>query len=177
MRVIAGKYRGRVLAGFRGDAIRPTSDRVKESLFAVLTPRLAGARVLDLFCGSGALGIEALSRGAREAVFNDIARESVALCKKNLNAIGIAAEISVRDYRACLLGAAGKFGIIFSDPPYRERYTEEILRLVRERDLLEEGGCVVAESEREEVAPEGWVRADLRSYGRTKIAIFERSDP
>ena len=176
MRVIAGKYRGRVLAGFRGDAIRPTSDRVKESLFAILTPRLAGARVLDLFCGSGALGIEALSRGARAAVFNDLSRESLALCKKNLAALGIEAETTLRDFRAALLGATGKFEIIFSDPPYRERYTEEILRIVRERDLLREGGCVVTESEREEEAPEGWVRADLRSYGRTKIAIFERSD-
>ena len=77
MRIIAGKHRGRVLAEFAGKEIRPTSDRVKESLFQILAPRLAGARVLDLFCGSGALGLESLSRGAREAVFNDISAQSL----------------------------------------------------------------------------------------------------
>ena len=82
MRIIAGRHRGRVLAQFRGEAVRPTSDRVKESLFQILSARLYGARVLDLFCGSGALGLESLSRGAREAVFNDASRESLAICKK-----------------------------------------------------------------------------------------------
>ena len=83
MRIIAGKHRGRVLAQFAGMDVRPTPDRVKESLFQILTPRLAGARVLDLFCGSGALGLEALSRGAKEAVFNDASASSAAICKKN----------------------------------------------------------------------------------------------
>ena len=79
MRIVAGKYRGRVLASFRGDDVRPTSDRVKESLFQILGAKLVGARVLDLFCGSGALGLESLSRGAREAVFNDVSRDSLAI--------------------------------------------------------------------------------------------------
>ena len=88
MRIIAGKHRGRPLAQFRGEDVRPTSDRAKESLFQILSARLPGARVLDLFCGSGALGLESLSRGAREAVFNDISRGSLAICKKNLAALG-----------------------------------------------------------------------------------------
>lgn len=82
MRIIAGKHRGRVLAQFCGNNVRPTSDRVKESLFQILSFRLPDARVLDLFCGSGALGLEAISRGAREAVFNDISADSLAICKK-----------------------------------------------------------------------------------------------
>lgn len=175
MRIIAGKYRGRVLAQFRGKEIRPTSDRVKESLFQILSARLAGARVLDLFCGSGALGIEALSRGAKYAVFNDLSAESLALCKKNLAAVGEQGELHCLDYKSCLKTVSGKFDLIFSDPPYLSDFTEEILRLVAERELMRENGLVICESEREETAPSGWDLYDFRSYGRTKIAMFQRS--
>ena len=84
MRVIGGRYRSRVLAEFPGEDVRPTSDRVKESLFNILALKLYGARVLDLFAGSGALGIECLSRGAKEVVFNDLSKDSLAILKKNL---------------------------------------------------------------------------------------------
>ena len=175
MRIVAGKYRGRVLASFRGDDVRPTSDRVKESLFQILGAKLVGARVLDLFRGSGALGLESLSRGAREAVFNDVSRDSLAICKKNLAALGVVAPVTCLDYRACLSRTAGKFGVVFADPPYKMDCAAEILSLVAARGLLEEGGAVVYESEREEAAPAGWIRCDLRRYGRTKITLFERS--
>lgn len=177
MRIIAGKYRGRVLAEFRGTDVRPTSDRVKESLFQILEPRLAGARVLDLFCGSGALGLESLSRGAREAVFNDISRDSLAILSKNLKALGECADVFCYDYRTCLLRAEGPFDLIFSDPPYRMDCTGEACLIVARRGLLAPGGLFVAESEREEEAPEGWECADRRSYGRTKIAFFRRIVP
>ena len=88
MRIVAGKYRGRVLQEFRGTDIRPTADRVKESVFQILTPYFHGARVLDLFAGSGALGIESLSRGAEEAVFNDSSKESLKVCRANLQKVG-----------------------------------------------------------------------------------------
>ncbi len=175
MRIIAGKHRGRELARFRGQDIRPTADRVKESLFQILSLRLVGARVLDLFCGSGALGLEALSRGAKCAVFNDISRESIALLKKNLSALGEEGEIHTQDFSACLKTVTGKFDLIFADPPYRENFTEEILRLVAERGLLKADGLVIVESEREEAAVQGWEIADLRSYGRTKVAMFRRT--
>ncbi len=177
MRIIAGKHRGRILAEFAGKDIRPTSDRVKESLFQILSSRLPGARVLDLFCGSGALGIECLSRGAAHVVFNDISRESLAVCKKNLAAVREEGELYALDFRACLMRVTGKFDLIFSDPPYREDYTEEILRLVAQRGLLREDGLVVAESEREERAPDGWSVSDFRSYGRTKITMLKRCEP
>ena len=164
-----------MLAEFRGQDIRPTSDRVKESLFQILSARLPGGRVLDLFCGSGALGLEALSRGAEDVVFNDLSRESLAICRKNLAALKEKGELLSLDFRACLMRVSGQFDLIFSDPPYREDYTLEILRIVAERNLLKEGGLVVAESEREEVAPAGWERLDFRSFGRTKIAMFGRS--
>ena len=174
MRIVAGKYRGRVLASFRGDDVRPTSDRVKESLFQILGEKLVGARVLDLFCGSGALGLESLSRGAREAVFNDVSRDSLAICKKNLAALGVVAPVTCLDYRACLSRTAGKFGVVFADPPYKMDCAGEILSLVAVRGLLEADGAVVYESEREENAPAGWERYDLRKYGRTKIAFFRQ---
>lgn len=177
MRIIAGKHRGRVLAEFRGMEIRPTSDRVKESLFQIIGDRLAGARVLDLFCGSGALGLESLSRGAKEAVFNDVSRESLAVLKKNLAALCEEGQVMQSDYAACLMRMRGKFDIIFCDPPYKMDCREDVLARIAAHDRLAAGGVVIWESEREEEAPAGWRRSDLRSYGRTKIAFFERSAP
>ena len=177
MRIIAGKHRGRVLAEFRGMEIRPTSDRVKESLFQIIGDRLAGARVLDLFCGSGALGLESLSRGAKEAVFNDVSRERLAVLKKNLAALREEGRVMQSDYAACLMRMRGKFDIIFCDPPYKMDCREDVLARIAAHDRLAAGGVVIWESEREEEAPAGWRRSDLRSYGRTKIAFFERSAP
>ena len=177
MRIIAGKHRGRVLAEFRGMEIRPTSDRVKESLFQIIGDRLAGARVLDLFCGSGALGLESLSRGAKEAVFNDVSRESLAVLKKNLAALREEGQVMQSDYAACLMRVRGKFDIILCDPPYKMDCREDVLARIAAHDRLAAGGVVIWESEREEEAPAGWRRSDLRSYGRTKIAFFERSAP
>ena len=175
MRIIAGKHRGRVLAEFAGKEIRPTSDRVKESLFQILAPRLAGARVLDLFCGSGALGLESLSRGAREAVFNDVSAQSIAVLKKNLAALKETGAVLRAGYDECLLRLTGTFDVIFCDPPYKMDCTAEVLGRIAARGLLAEGGVVVWESEREEEAPAGWEAVDRRSYGRTKIAFFGRT--
>ena len=117
MRVISGKYRGMVLAEFKGMDIRPTADRVKESVFQILTPCFQGARVLDLFAGSGALGIESLSRGAAEAVFNDSSKESLKVCRANLQKVGESAAVYNLDYKSCLRSISGKFRLIFCDPP------------------------------------------------------------
>lgn len=176
MRIIAGKHRGRTLTTFSGEDVRPTADRVKESVFQILTPQLHGARVLDLFCGSGALGLECLSRGAKEVVFNDFSAQSLSLTEKNLRRAGERGILMQRDFRACLTQADGKFDLIFSDPPYREDYLSEILRLVKERALLNGGGLVVHEGERSEDAPEGWEKYDERRYGRTVVGFFKRSE-
>lgn len=173
MRIIAGKHRGRVLAQFSGSDVRPTPDRVKESLFQILSDRLHDARVLDLFCGSGALGLESLSRGAGEAVFNDASKESLALLKKNLTALKETGKIYNLDYRACLASAEGKFDLVFCDPPYAEEYLNDILSLVKQRGLLKEGGLVVYESEREQPPQEGWLKADERRYGRTRVVLWK----
>lgn len=175
MRIIAGKHRGRVLAEFKGKDVRPTADRVKESLFQILSARLVGARILDLFCGSGALGLECLSRGAASVQFNDSSEESLALARKNAARLFEEGAFTRLDFRACLSRAEGKFDLILSDPPYGQDLLSEILSLVKERDLLQPNGLVVHESEREERPSAGWQTVDLRSYGRTKIYFFGRT--
>lgn len=174
MRIIAGKHRGRTLALFRGTDVRPTADRVKESLFQILSSRLYGARVLDLFSGSGALGLESLSRGAAQAEFCDSSAESVALLRKNLAALKETGKIYECDFRVCLARTQGKYDLIFADPPYKEEYLTEILIVVGERGLLSEEGLVVYESEREEEGAEGWEKADERVYGRTRVSMWRK---
>jgi len=176
MRVIAGKHRGRVLAEFKGISVRPTPDRVKESLFQILSARLDGARVLDLFCGSGALGIESLSRGARDVVFNDVSKESLAILRKNLALVRETGTVYELDYRSCLKRADGQFDLIFCDPPYQEDFLENICALVAEQKLLARGGLLVYESERNESVPDGWTLADRRDYGRTKVFMLAQTE-
>ena len=148
MRVIAGKYRGTPLAEFEGKNIRPTTDRTKEALFSMLMPYIAGSRVLDLFCGSGSLGIEAISRGAEEAVFNDFSKDSLAVLKKNLTKLKIQAKITNNDYKTCLSNLTDKFDIVFLDPPYALECIDEILTIIKKRDLLAEDGIIVYERDR-----------------------------
>lgn len=176
MRIIAGKYRGMSLARFCGEEIRPTPDRVKESLFQILGPRMGGAVVLDLFCGSGALGMECLSRGAEKVYFNDLSKESLALLQKNLSRLkeGEKYFVSCRDFQSFLKCGEEKFSLIFCDPPYREDFLKAVLLLAEKR--LQPGGLVIYESEREEEPPSGWRLMDKRTYGRVKIFFLERAE-
>lgn len=171
MRIIAGKHRGRVLCRFDGEKIRPTPDRVKESLFQILEGRFHGARVLDLFAGSGALGLESMSRGAREAVFCDL---DLTLVKKNLSLLKESATLLEGDYATCLKKARGQFDLIFLDPPYQSGVYENALALILKEDKLEKNGLVVVESEREIPFP-GYEKTDERFYGRVRIAILRRT--
>ena len=181
MRIIGGKYRSRVLAEFAGDDVRPTSDRAKESLFNILALKLYGARVLDLFCGSGALGLESLSRGAKEVVFNDCAKSSIAILKKNLSALKIAAngdeaKVYNYDYLACLDAVKGQFDLILIDPPYRFDYGVKALQKITDKHLLSENGIVVYERDRafeEEIA--GLEKYDERKYGKTYVTFFRNA--
>lgn len=178
MRVIAGKYRSRILAKFEGEDIRPTSDRVKESLFGILTPIIQGCGALDLFCGSGNLGIEAVSRGAKRVVFNDASLNSIAVLRKNLSALKITeAEVYAEDYKRLLNTVGGKFDIIFCDPPYKADYAEDILKIVAERDLLTENGVIVYEREApvECLLPALYV-SDVRKYGRTVLTFIKKKN-
>ena len=177
MRVISGKFRGLNLAEFQGDDIRPTADRVKESLFNILAPRISGATVLDLFCGSGSLGIECLSRGAAHAAFNDVAASSVDLLNKNLAKLKGENSYSVTkfDYATYLKSCSAPFDIIFIDPPYRYDYGIIALQLIAERGLLNDGGVAIYERDRSFVGEiAGLEMYDERKYGKTYLTFFKR---
>lgn len=181
MRIIGGKYRSRVLAEFPGEDVRPTSDRAKEALFNILALKLYGARVLDLFAGSGSLGLEALSRGAKEVVFNDFSKESLAIVKKNLNTLkipvnGEEAKVTQADYLTCLDTVRGQFDLILIDPPYRMDYGEKALKKLAERKLLTENGVAVYERDKPfegEIA--GLEKYDERKYGKAYMTFFRIS--
>lgn len=180
MRVIAGKYKSRVLAEFAGEDVRPTSDRAKEALFNILSLKLYGARVLDLFAGSGALGIESLSRGAREVIFNDYSKESLAILKKNLTALkipvnGEEAKLMQRDYLVCLESLKGEFDLILIDPPYRLEYGKTALEKIAKKGLLSENGIAVYERDRPfEGEIEGLEQYDERKYGKAYMTFFRK---
>lgn len=180
MRIIGGKYRSRILSDFAGEAVRPTSDRAKEALFNILSLKLYGARVLDLFSGSGALGLECLSRGAKEVVFNDYAKDSLAILKKNLATLkipvnGEEAKLVNSDYLVCLENVRGKFDLIFLDPPYRLDYGEQALARIAQKGLLSENGIVVYERDRAfEGKIDGLEQYDERKYGKTYFTFFRR---
>ncbi len=177
MRIVGGKHRGRVLAEFKGREIRPTSDRAREALFNILAPAIAGAGVLDLFCGSGAVGLEALSRGAGRVVFNDVSKDSLAVLRKNLALLGERAEVYNLDFRMLLARDGEPFDFIFIDPPYKSGFGREALSLIAEKGMLAAGGVAVLESD----APfEGEIcgleRTDARRYGIAHLTFFSRCE-
>lgn len=176
MRIIGGKHRGLKLAAFSGDDIRPTADRVKESLFNIISDRVEGAEVLDLFCGSGNLGIECLSRGAAHVTFNDVSDESVKLLKKNLDRLKESNFAVYRSDYAERLARGGKFDIIFVDPPYRLDIGLKALGIIGRDGLLKDGGIAVFERDRAFQGDiQGLEKADERKYGKTFLTFFKRA--
>jgi 16S rRNA (guanine966-N2)-methyltransferase len=176
VRVVAGLYRGRRLVAPPGDATRPTSDRVREALFSVLGPSIQGARVLDLFAGSGALGIEALSRGAAAAVFVDRAPAAIKAVRANLDALGIEADVRRLEARAALRTASARseaYDLVFLDPPYRR--AAELGRELSEAlpAVLAPGARVVSESDRRAPLELALALTDERRYGDTVIRIHD----
>lgn len=175
MRIIGGKHRGRKLADFRGNDIRPTADRVKESLFNILSVKVAGASVLDLFCGSGNLGLESLSRGAARVHFNDLSKDSLAVLKKNLTTVGEEdkCRITNLDYLACLGSSGERYDLIFIDPPYAKEFGIPALETIAKRNLLTEDGVAIYERDRAFVGEiDGLEQYDERKYGKTYLTFF-----
>lgn len=176
MRVISGTCRGRRLLEPTNMDVRPTTDQVKESLFNIIQFDIEGRRVLDLFSGTGQLGIEALSRGARECVFVDASRESVRLTKENLNKCGFSANVVQCDSIGYLRGC-GRFDLIFIDPPYGTGLDAQAMLAIKEFDILSEGGIMVIETRPETVLPE--LPADFGStrtyrYGKIRLTVVTR---
>lgn len=173
MRIVGGKYRGRVLAAFKGKEVRPTSDRAKEALFNILAPEISGANVLDLFCGTGGIGLEALSRGADLVVFNDVSKDSLAILRKNLLLLRADAKVYNLDYRELLDSIDITFDVIYIDPPYKSGCGEDALRRIAARGLLNTGGVAVLESDKPfEGEIENLVRYDERRYGIAHLTFF-----
>ncbi|MDE7379947.1 MAG: 16S rRNA (guanine(966)-N(2))-methyltransferase RsmD [Clostridia bacterium] len=179
MRIIGGKHRGRKLAEFTVSGIRPTSDRAKESLFNILSFKIVGAKVLDLFCGSGSLGLESISRGAAHVHFNDLSKESLAVLKKNVAAIGEGDKcgVSESDYLNYLNRTQDKFDIIFIDPPYAMEYGVPALETIAKRGLLSGDGVAVYERDRSfDGEIEGLEKYDERKYGKAYLTFFRYSE-
>ena len=175
MRVIAGTYGGRRLQAPPGTDTRPTADRVREALFSILGARVEGARVLDLFAGSGALGIEALSRGAAEATFVDSAPAAIRAVTANLQAVGADAEVRRADARRFLAGAsaaARQYDLVFLDPPYRLAREMGGVLATALPSVLAPGAVVVAESDRRGPLELDLPLVDERRYGDTLIRIY-----
>jgi 23S rRNA pseudouridine955/2504/2580 synthase len=147
LRIVGGVYRSRQLYTFEGEDVRPTPDKVRESLFNILQFKVRGASFLDLFCGTGAMGIEALSRGASKVTFNDRSKESVALTKKNLKKLGITESVSVVNQDALSLLANGvpEYDIIYIDPPYKTDLGLKAVSLAV--NVLKDGGVIIFEDE------------------------------
>ncbi len=178
MRVVGGRWGGRRLRAPRGDATRPTSDRVKEALFSILGARLSGRRIVDLFCGAGSLGVEALSRGAAHCTFVDRAGAALGATRGNLETLGAEpGEWAVVRGDALRwlekeLAVPGEPLVVFADPPYSAGALDDLVRIATSSprtDMLileHDAGDDVAE-------PSGWTR-DARRYGGTGLTILER---
>ncbi len=177
MRIITGRYRGRKIIPPEGnDEIRPTSDMAREGIFNVLQGYVEGSRFIDLFAGSGAMGIEALSRGADEVLFCDTGRQSMQLLKLNLKGIDGRITVTSRDFRDALRSAKGKWDFIFCDPPYKYDYVAEAAAIVAERDMLADGGMLIYEHDNDlkPAVPEGFSTVKTKRYGRATVEFYER---
>ncbi len=173
MRVITGSARGRRLKEPKNMDIRPTTDKVKESIFNIVQFDLEGRRVLDLFAGTGQLGIEALSRGAKSAVFVDESNEAVKIIRENLEHCGLKGE-TTRDDAIGFLSRGGKFDIIFLDPPYASGLLDAALKKIIQFDILAEGGIIICETAGEktlEALPEPYFVGREYKYGKVKLTV------
>lgn len=173
------------MAGFSGASIRPTSDRVREAMFSILHSRitsLSALSVLDLFAGTGALGLEALSRGAASAVFVDQSKEAAALIRKNALSTQLAehAKIIQADVRRFIAIPSGQFDLIFMDPPYHNQDISAIVGDVAENRFLKAGGILCVETAHKTILPESVPPLQLvarKKYGSTSVSFYEHGDP
>ena len=177
MRIIAGKYRGKKLREFEGTEVRPTSDRAREGVFSVLQFQIEGKRFLDGFCGSGAIGIEALSRGAKEVVFTDLSKKSCELTNYNLKSVGEYISAKNIDVLKYLSNETKPFDIIFLDPPYNSDAGIKALNIIAKRKLLNDGGVVVFESGSAfNGAIDGLILHKRKKYGIAEFAFFKNAN-
>ncbi len=179
MRIISGKYRGRKLISPEGMHTRPTTDRVKEALFGAIQFRIAGAKVLDLFAGSGALGIEALSRGAKNCTFIENDCAALEALKTNLSMITDGHQVRAADYLSALKRLAGEsYDIILMDPPYTAGYYVPALEYVAQNQMLAEEGVLVLEIKTDMTSggEDFFSLTKQKTYGAVTLEFYERRE-
>lgn len=181
MRVISGKVRGLKLNAPKNDDVRPTTDRVKESLFNMINSYMMDSDILDLFAGTGSLGIECLSRGANKCVFVDKSKESINIVKSNIKKARVENESIVLnlDFKSAISSLAlkkEKFDVIFMDPPYYKNMFSDALLAVDEKELLKEDGIIVVEHDTVDKFPDNMGRlykSREKKYGNTTITFYK----
>ena len=179
MRIISGVSRGLKLKSLEGSDTRPTLDNVKEAIFSMLFDKTRNAYVLDLFAGSGALGIEALSRGASSAVFVDAREDACKIIRENLKRTKLEGQGKVvrSDYLDYLRRCREQFDIVVLDPPYAEVFLENALKCITEIDILQTGGIIVTERPLEKELPyefDGFTRSKDYKYGKTLLTLYRK---
>lgn len=180
MKVISGILKGRKIEGFDLEGTRPTMDRVKESLFATIQNSISGSIVLDLFAGSGNLGIEAISNGSIKAYLNDISDKAIKVIRKNVVNFKIEDSVTIlnMDYKKCLEYLSHenlKFDIIFLDPPYKELVVGDIIEFICEKGLLSEAGIIVCEVSKNYLGEyDNLEKIKEKKYGDKQIIIFKK---
>lgn len=180
MRITGGIHRGRLLKVPEGIEVRPTQDRVREALFNILMHDIAGARFLDLFAGSGAVGLEAISRGAAAAVFVELNARHISFIKTNAAMLKLAPQIVQADaYRYIAAFAGSPFDIAYADPPYalgEEKGFQEMIKALAARNVIRPGGLFIAETTCRAAIDEtpGWDLCRDREYGKSRLLIWKR---
>lgn len=177
MRIVAGKFRGKKLQSPTTENVRPTLDKVKQAIFTKLQFFIENKVVLDLFSGSGALGIEALSRNAKEVIFVDKNINSVRLTKNNLKSINSSSKVLHMDFKDALKSFKCKFDLILLDPPYSSEVYEECLKLIYDYDLLCDDGIIVCERDRQKTINMPYFKLfDTKNYGTVSVDYFQKNN-
>ena len=182
MRIIGGKHRGTKLYTLEGENTRPTLDRVKEPLFSILNFDIPNAVILDLFAGSGALGLESISRGARKVYLCDKSSQAIHIIKKNVEKLKSNADITIinKDYLKALESLNEKIDIVFLDPPYMTDFAEKACEKIIQNDLLSEDGIIVIETDRKDELVKNITKSDMfdifdeRKYGRAELLFLRK---
>lgn len=179
MRIISGEQRGKRLITLEGEAVRPTPDRVKEALFNILQFQIPGRRFLDLFAGSGQIGLEALSRGAESASFVDFSKRAVSVVEQNLQSCGLMdrAKVYNADSAVFIARTPEEYDVAFLDPPYRSGLLQEVLPQVAAR--MSEGGIIICEHPKEEEVPQSageFLRVKEYRYGRILLTAYRHAN-
>jgi 16S rRNA (guanine966-N2)-methyltransferase len=182
MRIISGKAKGTKLYTLQGDNTRPTLDRVKESIFNIIQNQIPEATILDLFAGSGAIGLEMVSRGAKKAILCDKSKEAIGIIKKNIEKTHMEEKVELYniDFKECIEKVSKeKFDIIYIDPPYETNFIEKSLEKIIEKNIIQENGIIILETDDEkrikkEIEKINVAIIDERKYGRANIIFLSK---